>query len=150
MYRSQYNIWGRGRCQVRACMTWVHPLGGVEIGKFDVRCRIKRFRAPLRFPADRYAVCRTLPHRERGWGDRKMSSPGFPGVKQRVPGCSLLASSRVLGPHMLASMKLLRTRTRHEQCWAPEPFFGFSTGFWDRFLGPTTGHFHTSYSIISK
>ena len=36
-----------------------------------------------------------------------MSSPGFPGSKQRVPGYSLLASSRVLGPKILTSTKVL-------------------------------------------
>ena len=41
---------------------------------------------------------RVVLHRERALGDEKLLSPRFPGVKQRVPGYSLLVSSRVLGP----------------------------------------------------
>ena len=37
--------------------------------------------------------------------------------------------------------------TAHSQCWAPEPFCGFSTVFWQRFLGPIAGHFHTSSAL---
>ena len=40
---------------------------------------------------------RDVLHRGSGSGDGMLSSPGFPGVKQRVPGYSLLARSRVLG-----------------------------------------------------
>ena len=40
------------------------------------------------------------------WGT-KVTIPGFPGVKQRVPGYSLLASSRVLKSLILASLKIL-------------------------------------------
>ena len=50
---------------------------------------------------------RDVLHRERGLGDEKLLSPGFPGVKQRVPGYSLLASSRLLGPRLPASTKAL-------------------------------------------
>ena len=50
---------------------------------------------------------RVVLHRERALGDEKLLSPGFPGVKQRVPGYSLLASSRLLGPRLPASTKAL-------------------------------------------
>ena len=50
---------------------------------------------------------RVVLHRERALGDEKLLSPGFPGVKQRAPGYSLLASSRLLGPRLPASTKAL-------------------------------------------
>ncbi|CAM9774305.1 unnamed protein product [Laminaria digitata] len=46
-------------------------------------------------------------HRGRSLGDEKLPSPGFPGEQQRVPGYSLLASSRVLAPQILARIKVL-------------------------------------------
>ena len=46
-------------------------------------------------------------HRGRVLRDEKLSSPGFSGVKQRVPWYSLLASRRVLGPQTFASTKML-------------------------------------------
>ena len=60
---------------------------------------------------------RDVLHRGSGSGDGMLSSPGFPGVKHRVPGYySLLASLRVLGPQIVASesTKNSVTHTRDE------------------------------------
>ena len=46
-------------------------------------------------------------HKGRGSANKKLSPPRFPVVKERVPWYSLLASSRVLGSPILASIKVL-------------------------------------------
>ena len=52
-------------------------------------------------------ICTTYcTHKGPGFGDKKSPSPGFPGVKQRVPGYSLLASSRVLEPQIFVGLKV--------------------------------------------
>ena len=78
----------------------IQPSRTLEVEK-DRREMSKKniFRAPyVRISAD---LCDVL-HRGRGLGDEKLPYSGFPGVKQRV-----LASSRVLVPQILASMKVL-------------------------------------------
>ena len=61
-----------------------------------------------------------------GLGDKGPPSPGIPGVRKRVPGYSLLASSRVPEPQIPASLKVLRvpvTIIEEESLYSREPRF---------------------------
>ena len=66
-----------------------------------------RTRAAVQFFMGFLQILYDVLRRGRGLGDEKSPSPGFPRVKQRVPGYSLLASSQVPGPQILASWKVL-------------------------------------------
>ena len=77
-----------------------------------------------------------------GRGEKKSPSPGFPWVKQRVPGYSLLACSRVLGPQILARLKVLLvpvTSIDKIVCTCEYPRSSFKKGYSSR-TTPGTEH----------